>query len=315
MKNYLLYFFVISFSCLITLVYGQQPENQGFEFWEEVGFGPDTLEPVGWSSLKTSDGGDFINNAIPVVWERSTDAHSGMYSVKLTNEPILTLVAPGTLTNGRVHAALPPTDAYVYTIDSLPEFSTPFTGLPDSLVAWGKYFPQDNDIAHIIAILHSDTAKIPDPMMTDWIAVATIDFDGQTGSWTRFSSPFIYLNGNTPEYILFAIFAGDAQNALAGSQLYLDDLQLVYYNTGLNEISGQKTHIWLSNSNLVIERNQSFQNELVLLEVSDMFGRIIYHQKINLNKTTNLQFDQPPGIYICRVAGTTFNFSQKIIKR
>ena len=138
-------------------------ENPGFEYWEEIGFGPDTLEPVEWNSLKTSDGGEFINNVIPVVWYRSTDAHSGMYSVKLVNSPIAGLVAPGTLTNGRVHATLPPSDAYVYTIDSMPEFSTPFTDMPDSLQIWAKFFPDSSDIAHVIVILHTDTAKIANP--------------------------------------------------------------------------------------------------------------------------------------------------------
>ena len=80
---------------------------------------------------------------IPVTLERSTDAHTGMYSVKLENDTILGMVAPGTMTNGRVHATLPPSDAYVYTIDSMPEFHTPFTDLPDSLEVWAKFFLQE----------------------------------------------------------------------------------------------------------------------------------------------------------------------------
>ena len=149
-------------------------------------------------------------HVIPVTLERSTDAHSGDYSVKLRNDTILIFVAPGTMTNGRVHATLPPADAYVYTIDSLPEFNTPFTDLPDSLTAWIKFFPQENDIAHVTAILHSDTAKIADSTQTNWIAVASIDVPVQVDEWTQFSAPFQYLNNNTPEYILFAIYAGDA---------------------------------------------------------------------------------------------------------
>jgi len=68
--------------------------NSGFELWEEFGFGPDTLEPVNWNSLKSSDGGDLINGVIPVTLERSTDAHSGMYSAKLPMTPSLFLWLP-----------------------------------------------------------------------------------------------------------------------------------------------------------------------------------------------------------------------------
>ncbi|MCD4735654.1 MAG: hypothetical protein K8R53_06390 [Bacteroidales bacterium] len=196
----------------VSVVQGQQqPENPGFEFWEEIGFGPDTLEPVNWSSLKTSDGGELINSVIPVVWERSTDAHGGNYSIKLYNDTILTLVAPGTLTNGRVHAALPPTDAYVYTIKEDPQWNTPFTETPDSLTAWAKYFPQEGDLAHVIAILHTDTAKIADSTMFNWVAIAHIELPEQVDDWTKFTAPFVYLNTDTPEYILFAMYAGDAQ--------------------------------------------------------------------------------------------------------
>jgi hypothetical protein len=108
----------ISFFTCNCIIGQQQVPNSGFELWEEFGFGPDTLEPVNWNSLKSSDGGDLINGVIPVTLERSTDAHSGMYSAKLTNDTILIFVAPGAMTNGRVHATLPPTDAYVYTVDS-----------------------------------------------------------------------------------------------------------------------------------------------------------------------------------------------------
>jgi len=80
----------IIFTSSIVTIGQQQPQNPDFEEWEDVGIHPDTLEPVNWSSLKTSDGGDLINAAIPVGWFQSEDAHSGMYSVKLlsNNHPI-----------------------------------------------------------------------------------------------------------------------------------------------------------------------------------------------------------------------------------
>lgn len=292
----------------------QQLNNPGFELWEEFGFGPDTLEPVNWNSLKSSDGGDFINSVIPVTLERSTDAHSGNYSVKLRNDTILIFVAPGTMTNGRVHATLPPTDAYVYTVDSLPEFHTPFTDKPDSLTFWAKYFPTVNDIAHVIAVLHTDTAKIADPAHTNWVAVANVDIAGQSANWTRFSAPFVYLNSDTPEYILFAIFAGDAANAIAFSELYLDDFELIYYNTGIETETENEFQIGVSGNEMLIQLDEKFMGEKTNLEISDLTGRIVFSKEFYADSKNTFQVDFKKGVYVCRIKTTNLILSQKFVK-
>ncbi|MEZ5084083.1 MAG: T9SS type A sorting domain-containing protein [Bacteroidales bacterium] len=304
--------------CLLIVYSGfaqQQLENPGFEYWEEFGFGPDTLEPVDWNSLKSSDGGELINSVIPLVWEQSTDAHSGMYSIKLINMPILTLVAPGTLTNGRVHATLPPTDAYVFTIDSLPEFNTPFTSKPDSLTVWAKFMPEADDIGHVIAILHSDTAKVADSLQTNWIAVANIDFTEETTAWTRFSAPFVYLNNDTPEYILFAIYAGDAAYSQIGSILYLDDFELTYYNTGQQENVSEGLNIWISGDELFINWNKEQSNDLANLQVFDVSGNVLISETITPHKNEKLHVDLQTGIYICKISNQHFTYTEKLIKK
>lgn len=307
-----------SFFCLTIGISGfaqQQIENPGFEYWEEFGFGPDTLEPVNWNSLKSSDGGELINSVIPVVWEQSTDAHSGMYSIKLTNMPILTLVAPGTLTNGRVHATLPPTDAYVYTIDSMPEFNTPFSSLPDSLTVWAKFFPQLGDIGHIIAILHSDTAKVADSLQTNWIAVANIDFTAETDTWTRFSAPFVYLNNDTPEYILFAIYAGDAAYSQIGSILYLDDFAVTYYNTGDQEKYVEEVNAWFEGNELFINLNREQLSGAVYLQLFDLSGRKLISQKVEPILNHRIHVDLPAGTYIGKISNQHFTYTEKLIKK
>ncbi len=282
--------------------------------WEEYGFGPDTLEPVNWNSLKSSDGGNFINKVIPVTLERSTDAHSGDYSVKLRNDTILIFVAPGTMTNGRVHATLPPSDAYVFTIDSLPEFNTPFTDKPDSLTAWIKFFPQENDIAHVMAILHSDTAKIADSLQTNWIAMASIDVPVQVDEWTQFSAPFQYLNNNTPEYILFAIYAGDAQNSKPFSIMYLDDIELIYHETGIHANQEDILKLGVSGNNLTVYLPGKYNGQFVNLEITDLSGRRIVTQNFFCHPSNSFTLDLPQGIYVCRVQGTNFSLEEKFIK-
>jgi len=38
--------------------------NPGFEEWEEIGFGPNIIEPVNWSSIKSTDD-DNLNGVAP----------------------------------------------------------------------------------------------------------------------------------------------------------------------------------------------------------------------------------------------------------
>jgi hypothetical protein len=313
--RFILFLVTIIFSATIVSIGQQQPQNPGFEEWEDVGIHPDTLEPVNWSSLKTSDGGELINGAIPVVWFQSTDAHSGMYSIKLENKSILTLVAPGTLTNGRVHAALPPSDAYVYTIDSVPDWNTPFTDFPDSLSIWAKFFPEENDIAHVIAVLHTDTAKVADSTQTNWVAIASIDISDEVSEWTQFSVPFDYLNNDTPEYILFAIYSGDAENALAGSKMYLDDFELIYHETDIPTNTKENINLYFSNNLLVANLLNTNVKEECEIEIIDLSGKILFSKQINPNEINYIYLNIPVGIYVCNIHNKTINYSQKIIKK
>lgn len=314
-KNLSLLVFGCAIIISITAFGQQQVENPGFELWEEYGFGPDTLEPVNWNSLKSSDGGNFINKVIPITLERSEDAHSGDYSVKLRNDTILIFVAPGTMTNGRVHATLPPSDAYVYTIDSLPEFNTPFTDKPDSLSAWIKFFPQENDIAHVMAVLHSDTAKIADSTQTNWIAFASIDVPVQVDEWTQFIVPFQYLNTNTPEYILFAIYAGDAVNSKPFSEMYLDDIELIYHETGIYDKPEDMLTLSVSGNDLMLYLPEKYSGQSVNLEITDLSGRLVVVQSFTAQPSNHFTVDLSRGIYICHVKGKDISLEKKFINQ
>jgi hypothetical protein len=228
MKKILLIFLSI---CISFIGNSQtQPENPGFENWESTaapGSGqPTVYEPVEWSSIKTSDGGGFLNTFAPTVWEQSTDAHSGAYSVKLYNNTALGIVAAGTITNGRVHAELSGT-GYVFSDTGTPQWNTPFTQKPDSVVVWAKYFPQGSDVAQVKVVLNTGSAIIPDPSQSDYLALAQINITEQTTTWTRFSAPFNYFNSSDPTYILFVLNTAD-EIATNGTYGYFDDLQLIY---------------------------------------------------------------------------------------
>jgi hypothetical protein len=219
--------FTSAMLCIIfnATLFSQQPENPGFEFWENVGL--NVPEPVNWSSIKTSDN-STLNGLAPYVWDQSTDAHSGNYSVKLYCAPAsFGIIAAGVITNGRIHSDINPGNAYAYTDVNDPQWHTPFTHHPDSVVVWAKYTSVGGDVAQVKALLHTGFAKIPDVNQTNWIAMAEIDISSSVADWTRFSAPFNYFNNNTPEYILFVLNSAGT-DAHEGSVAYFDDLELIY---------------------------------------------------------------------------------------
>ena len=213
---------------IINGTLSQQLENSGFEQWENVGTGEE--EPLSWSSTKTSDNSS-LNGLAPQVISRSTDAHTGTYAAKLVNKnvPFVNIVANGILTNGIIHTTTNPQDSYVYTDVNSSDHSQPFTSFPDSIVGWYKYAPQGNDVGNIQVLIHGSYGQLPIDASTSIIALAEFDFSANS-NWTRFSTPFIYYPTiNNPSYILCNISAGDSTQAVANSELKIDDLELIYH--------------------------------------------------------------------------------------
>ncbi len=275
----------------------QQLENAGFENWEFVNLPKD--EPTDWSSIKTSDN-PITNNAAPMVWDQSTDAHSGNYSVKLLNISTFGVVATGTLTNGRVHADFNPDSGYVYTQPDSSQWNTVFTSRPDSLTGWYKYYSVSNDHGGIRAVLHVGEASLPERQTHDnWIAEANFSMPAETkDTWTRFTVPFTYFSDDTPEYILVVIKAGNGTDAVADSYTLVDDLQLIYNNSG-SIPSEDRNNITFYQFNRIVH----FQNcspgmfdEVIFLLV-DITGQMVF-EKQGLAPAMTIAANIPSGIYI-----------------
>lgn len=219
-----------AFPLLISLPLLAQPQldNPGFEAWQNAGTG--TEEPTEWSSVKTSDGGTLINNLAPQMVWRSTDAHSGSYSVNIRTVSSFLGPATGLLTNGRVHAELQVENSYVFTDTLNADWSTPCASRPDSLIGWYKYTPQPGDQAVIGVLMHVDDAKLPafgtEP---NWVGGADwMSPSATVGTWTRFATPFYYQDNREPEHILMIMTSGDSTSSQVGTEAWFDDLALIY---------------------------------------------------------------------------------------
>ncbi len=297
---------------ILSLNAQTQPENPSFEDWEDVGLPVE--EPVNWSSIKTSDN-PTTNAAAPIVWDKSTDAHLGNFSLKLLNVETIVpgLVASGTVTNGRVHADFNPDLAYVFTDVNDPQWNSPCSDRPDSIVVWIKYYPEQNDLGTIRALMHTGYAKTPDTTQTNWVGLAEFDFTGTIDVWTRFSAPFNYYNNDTPDYILINMYSGNGTNPVKGSWALVDDVELIYNPSGIDEKELTGINIYSQNNSIIVNwKSQSAYKDAGLI-ILDLSGRTIWEDKISVNQTKTVYLDVPKGIYICRIASGHQHYTQKII--
>ena len=301
------------FAFAIMNLYSQkQLPNASFEDWENVSVGKD--EPEHWSSIKTSDN-STVNNAAPVNWDKSTTAHSGSYSIKLTNvTTIIGAVATGGITNGRFHATFNPSEGYVYSDFSSPKWNTPFTDRPDSVVVWIQYTPSGNDTLSARFILHKDSCSID--VLPQWssniIAEAEIKYTGTTTGWVRLSAPFVYTSNNQPEYILAMLTAGAGLNAIAGSVALYDDVELIYNPISIKENEKAKLDIYYAEGQILF-RNFSAKYLGADLSIYDISGRKLLSQKIEGPKVQLNTQIIAKGIYIVAVTKGETPLIKKLI--
>ena len=309
MKKQLINTLLFTISCIASINAQDQIENGDFENWENIGSSNE--EPIDWSSVKTSDNA-FLSNTAPQVIFRDNDAHSGSYSLKLENKTIFGVVANGIATTGRVHAETNPNNAYVFTDQNNTDYNQNFSSKPDSLTGWFKYLPQANDKGDIQVLIHNGYTEIPTNDQSNWIAIAKKEFTGNTSNWTRFSTPFNYLNNNTPSFMISVVSAGDSTIAIAGSELFIDDLSLVYNSPTNDKLNDSPNmNLWYHNQSLHIEKLNT--NNEYFLTVYDLSGKSVFKKQILFGEVNILLPQINSGIYIAELENLN-NKEKTIIK-
>ncbi len=246
--------------CLVRAQERPQITNGDFESWT---FDGENL-PDYFNSFQTADGGyaSYGYSSSNRQVKRSTDTRpgsSGRYSCLIWSRQIsflwIKVIAQGNMTTGRIHAGgSSATDADNYNYSDRDGSNTkngftnpcamPFTGRPDSLVAWVKFVPNGTDSSHpyakVAAIIHDDCDYRDIYNQTfdqsKLVATAANNTIAKTNGWKRISVPFVYTgNSAQPKYILLSA----ATNAYPGGghendQLFIDDIQLIYQPTSFD---------------------------------------------------------------------------------
>lgn len=209
--------------------------NGGFENWVNIG-GSDE-EPTGWNSNKTGTGNAATGPQ--TAFRESSNPHGGTYSARVKSGSVFGIVVNGSLTTGRVEApSFNKNEGFIRTLPSDPNFNMPFSGRPDSLVFWLRYTPGGSDRVRLEARLHVGTAYAPEAPVNgnhpdssqNIIARATFLSDNAAlSNWTRFSLPFVYVDGRTPQFILITSTPShDQAGGNSNSTMWLDDISVIY---------------------------------------------------------------------------------------
>jgi hypothetical protein len=313
MKNIILNVIVILFILPVT-IYAQQLENAGFENWENAGTVKD--EPVDWSTIKTCDD-PGIASVAPVTFDRSDDAHTGNYSLKLYNLAVFGIIATGAITNGRFHAEFNLDESYSYTQADDPKWHTPFTWRPDSLAGWFKFFPREDDRAQFKVILHVDECKLPENgTFPNWVGMAVyVTEPGVTyDTWTRFSVPFDYYQDILPEYELTVLNSGDSITAIDSSYLIVDDLSLIYPASGISERRMAEPFLTVYDNFLILDLKDETEYLEQWFYLVDVSGQTVLSLRLD-GDLISLPDRISEGVYVAVLKGKSRQYSQKISLR
>lgn len=299
--------------------------NGGFENWDSPGTANE--EPVGFNSNKT--GSSTAQLGPQTCFRDGSDKHSGSYAARIETKTFIIAVVNGNMCTGVVNA--PTTnkaDGYIGTTNysntsDIRRMS--FTGRPDSLVGWYHYTPANSqETGKIRAILHvghyydpeAASAYHPDSSANKIADCIFLTPNTTVSNWTRFSVPFVYVDGRTPQYIMINTTSSANQTTnTAGSKLWLDDMDVIYNpSTGINETyNNNDVKVFAYDKSVYVDFLKRNENE-TMFSLFDITGRKVFSQSIQNNKHHELKMSElNSGIYIYTLSGSTYNKTGKLL--
>jgi hypothetical protein len=217
------YYLYVVFACLAgfpELAAGQTAiPNSSFESWVSHG---NYSDPQFWDTPNEE------LMAIPffgtTVVTRSTDNHSGSYSVKLESKHITLppLDVPGFITLGTLTLDIV---NMTYSMTG----GAPIGDQPTHLKGYYRYIPKGGDSCVVGIGLLKTTGGVQDT-----IGYGQFSTHDTVSDWQLFSAWIDYYTVSTPDTMNIFAFSTAQETVTVGTVLYLDDLFLDY-TTGFNE--------------------------------------------------------------------------------
>lgn len=234
-----------------------QMPNSDFETWSDKNKAPRHWH--GFESVKGSLSGTAKSDTKLVSSKNVRPGSKGLTSAVVTSTKVVTVIANGTMTNGRLAAgSMWATNSANHSETNLSSndedangdpFATPMYAKPDSVKFWMRFTQAKAQASYPYAAFNAvitDGTYYQDPenkTYTNKVAVAAPNqADMTVGDWRLVSCPFSYAtNGAEAKAILLTVSTnatpgkGSYSNGV-GDSVYVDDLELVY-NAGIKSIS------------------------------------------------------------------------------
>ena len=218
-------------------------QNGGFEDWGVDKDVPasQAVEPRYWHSFSSASGAFALLAGSHCF--KSTDAHSGNYSVKLQATSVLGQIANGTITTGRLNAgAMVAASPDNHSEVDLSKTETDRNGdpyyqtleaRPDSIAFWVKFSTgKAGTLANMSAYITDGTYyQAPeDKTYNNKVGWAEYPSIAACSEWKRISVPFTYAdNGLEPKAIMLTFSTCATPGGGKGDEVLLvDDVELIY---------------------------------------------------------------------------------------
>ena len=238
--------------------------NAGLEYWTHYistinYFNPDS----GWATLNSTLS---LFSTISCIKD-SSNPHGGKFDAQLVTQSVFAQTAPAALTTGTIN-----------TTNKTISGGIPYTLRPDSMIGWYHYLSVSGDNGdcefYVFGANHADTIgqaffKTPTSTVTPW---------------TRFSLPIKYKSAATPDTALW-IFSSSlsATSAQVGSQLFVDDLGLVFHDStvGVRNINNyDNLEVWPTPTRGPLSINNGSGSGFLLFTMVDITGRKVEEERI-----------------------------------
>lgn len=252
----------------------QSLPNAGFENWT-AGSGYDN--PNNWSTLNSST--SFLGI---VTVSKSTDAHSGTYSLRGETKFIgapFNQPAPALVTTGTINTTTQAIEGGIATSER-----------PDSITGWMKYAPVNGDTGYIELILFANNYQ-------DTIGRAKFYTTANLTEWTYFSKEVEYESSAAVEASRVILLPSSGYQPVVGSVVQFDDIAFVT-NTGINENNTKYVFSVYPNpaTDELFIKNPLAQT--ATMQVYDVTGKKVTQLNIGLNTTRTNISTYSPGVYL-----------------
>ncbi len=297
--------------------------NGNFEAWGNTTPGVSS-EPTNWFSNKS--GSTIASLGPQTCFKDMTVVHGGTASVRLESITYIGSVVNGNVTTGVVNApTTSKSDGYIGTVNfttSTDVRRMSFTGRPDSIVGWYQYTQGGAlEQGKVRVILHTGDYFDPEtPTTYHANPTANKIADGtfltplsNVATWTRFSFPLTYVSSSAPAYIMInATSSANQLTTVAGSKIWLDDIQAVYNSTtGItnNSVSENDFLVYSFSKTIFVGCNNK-NGEASNITVYDLAGKQVFSEKMTNDRDYSFNLsDLTSGIYLYRLSsdGVTKN--------